>query len=67
MEGGGGLRVFTLWSGWRLYLALVLVGILGTAVESMTLDVAQGEEGCVIINANKGDNINGNYEVLLWG
>lgn len=59
--GGGALASFP---RCQLLLSILLMCMASlTGVDSMTLDVEEGGEGCVIIKAEKGDTINGNFEV----
>ena len=50
--------------GWRMWIKVGWVCLSSlSAVQSMTLDVPDGGESCVIITASEGNTINGNYEV----
>ena len=50
--------------GWCMWLKVGWVCLSSlSAVQSMTLDVSEGSESCVIITASKDATINGNFEV----
>lgn len=61
-EGSGIIR-------WRSSLRVVcfylasMLALITSRVESMTMDVEDGNGECVIITASKGNTINANYEV----
>lgn len=41
----------------------LLVCLIASMAKSMTLDVMDGKESCVIVYAKKDETIHGNYEV----
>lgn len=47
----------------RVICACLAVLLVLASVESMTMEVDNGEQECVIIHASKGSTINANYEV----
>lgn len=44
-------------------LSAVLAFLLAGAAQSMSLDVDEGKQACVLIEADEGNTINANYEV----
>eukprot|EP00904_Undaria_pinnatifida_P003078 jgi/Undpi1/12771/HiC_scaffold_6.g02439.m1 len=60
-----GLSAHRYMPGWSVWLKVGWVCLTSlSAVQSMTLDVPEGGESCVIITASEGNIINGNFEVF---